>query len=172
MPIGRPRKTIDPNKVAEIIGELGGTDAKLAVALGIKPNSLDVWKKRNPELVKTLNQRKLVADQAVEKSLYQRALGYSHKSEKIFLSKDGEIVRAETVEHYPPDPTSCIFWLKNRQQEEWRERREPDINQTNVQINGAARDLVTSIRAFAKKQIAAKRTKTAQVVDVEAKKIS
>jgi hypothetical protein len=33
-------------------------------------------------------------------------------------------VYASFVEHVPPDPTSMIFWLKNRRKEQWREKSE------------------------------------------------
>jgi hypothetical protein len=26
------------------------------------------------------------------------------------------------VEHLPPDTTACIFWLKNRRRQDWRDR--------------------------------------------------
>jgi hypothetical protein len=46
--------------------------------------------------------------------LYHRANGYSHKAEKIAFNKDGEALRTEYTEHYPPDAASAIFWLKTR----------------------------------------------------------
>jgi hypothetical protein len=57
----------------------------------------------------------------VEQSLYQRAVGYSLNSEKIFCNKDGEVTRVPIVEHVPPDVTAQIFWLKNRKPSEWRD---------------------------------------------------
>ena len=27
----------------------------------------------------------------------------------------------------PPDTTACIYWLKNRKPEQWRDRREVDV---------------------------------------------
>ena len=33
-------------------------------------------------------------------------------------------VFADFIEHFPPDPTSMIFWLKNRQPDKWRDKRE------------------------------------------------
>ena len=44
-------------------------------------------------------------------------------TEKIFCSR-GKVIRVETVEHYPPDTTAMIFWLKNRQPDRWRDRAE------------------------------------------------
>jgi hypothetical protein len=50
-------------------------------------------------------------------------VGYSVETEKILCS-GGKIIRVRTVEHYPPDTTACIFWLKNRQPEIWRDKVE------------------------------------------------
>jgi hypothetical protein len=61
------------------------------------------------------------ADARVERRLWERAMGYSHLSEKLFCSR-GKVIRVEIVEHYPPDTTACIFWLKNRQPGRWRDR--------------------------------------------------
>ena len=35
---------------------------------------------------------------------------------------------------YPPDPTSMIFWLKNRQPLVWRDKKEIDLNAMTVKI--------------------------------------
>jgi hypothetical protein len=61
------------------------------------------------------------ADDRVERSLYNRAIGYSYDAVKIFCSRDGEIIEAPYVEHVPPDVTACIFWLKNRRPQDWRD---------------------------------------------------
>ena len=53
--------------------------------------------------------------------LYERANGYSYDAVKIFCSRDGEIIEAPYVEHVPPDVTACIFWLKNRRPQDWRD---------------------------------------------------
>jgi len=91
--------------------------------VGIDRSSLTKFKQRYPEFFTTLKDWKETADAEVERSLYERALGYEVKEEKIFCN-NGEIVRAETIRHYPPDPTSMIFWLKNRKPEQWRDKQE------------------------------------------------
>ena len=61
----------------------------------------------------------------MERSLFQRAVGYSHKAVKIFMPQGRDApVYADFIEHFPPDPTSMIFWLKNRQPDKWRDKRE------------------------------------------------
>jgi hypothetical protein len=80
-----------------------------------------------------------IADNAVTRSLYQRATGYDHKAVKVFLRKDdGEPVHATYVEHCPPDVTACIFWLKNRQRVLWR-----DVNRTE-HTGADGKDLVVA----------------------------
>lgn len=50
-------------------------------------------------------------------------MGYSHAATKFFQA-GGVILKQEYIEHYPPDATSMIFWLKNRQPDKWRDKRE------------------------------------------------
>jgi len=58
--------------------------------------------------------------------LRERALGYSHRAEKIFLNREGEVVRVETIEHYPPDTKAAETWLYNRQPSKWKRQRDAD----------------------------------------------
>jgi hypothetical protein len=100
---------------------LGATDADLAEAFDVSVVTIDSWKIRYPEFLGPLKAGKEEADKRVEHSLYQRAVGYSFNSEKIFCNKDGEVTRVPIVEHVPPDVTAQIFWLKNRKPTEWRD---------------------------------------------------
>jgi hypothetical protein len=108
---------------AEKLCKLGATDAEIADFFGVAESTLNLWKKRHPEFSKSLKKGKLEADATVADRLFKRATGYSHQAEKIF-NNDGEIVRAEYIKHYPPDTTACIFWLKNRQPDKWRDKVE------------------------------------------------
>lgn len=121
---GRPSKynTIDIEQL-QVLTEEGFTDKKLCKFFKITEPTLNTYKKTHPDFFKSLKTGKDKADQKVIKSLYERACGYSHPEEKIFCDK-GEIIRAETIRHYPPDPTSMIFWLKNRKPDEWRDKHE------------------------------------------------
>jgi hypothetical protein len=54
--------------------------------------------------------------------LYERANGYSYDAVKIFMPAGAKKpVYAPYVEHMPPDVTACIFWMKNRMPERWRD---------------------------------------------------
>ncbi len=108
---------------AEKAALLGATDREIAEILGVSERTLNYWKKDHAELVAALSVGKEAADARVEQSLYRRALGYSHDAMKFHLV-DGEVVETPYTEHYAPDTTAAIFWLKNRKPDDWREKSE------------------------------------------------
>jgi hypothetical protein len=102
---------------------LGADNARLAQLFGVAVPTIDKWIKEKPDFSCAVKEGRDIADANVGKSLYQRALGYEHKEEKIFLH-EGQPVVVETVKHYPPDTRAAEFWLKNRQRDKWREKQE------------------------------------------------
>lgn len=123
---GRPSKydTLDMAKVA-MLAKRGWTDAEMAEFFGVAEATWYNWKDAHPEFLEALKDWKEEADARVERSLYERATGYSHPEDKIF-QHNGEPVVVPTVKHYPPDTTAAIFWLKNRKREQWRDRHDID----------------------------------------------
>ena len=80
------------------------------------------WAATHAEFRAALKVGKEAADQRVERSLYQRAVGYHYDAVKIFMPAGAKKpVYAPYVEHVPPDVTAGIFWLKNRDPEHWRD---------------------------------------------------
>lgn len=102
---------------------LGATDTSLANFFNVCEATINNWKNRHPEFLEALRRGKDVADAEVAYSLYHRAKGYSHPEDKIF-NDGGEPLVVPTVKHYPPDATSAIFWLKNRNSQQWRDKQE------------------------------------------------
>lgn len=109
---------------------LGATDREMADFFEVSESTFYLWKLEHPELSEALKHSKEVADERVEQSLYRRALGYSHDAVKI-VQVGGEVVNAPYVEHYPPDTTAAIFWLKNRKPQEWRDRVQTELTGAN-----------------------------------------
>lgn len=118
--MGRPSKYKEEFcEQAKKICELGATDAQLADFFEVTISTLNLWKVQYPEFSESLKVGKDLPDQKVEHSLFQRAVGYSHEDVDIKVV-EGQIVETPYVKHYPPDTTSCIFWLKNRMKEKYR----------------------------------------------------
>lgn len=127
MPRGRPTK-FKPEYVRQVqkLTELGATDEDIAVFFDVAERTVHNWRNSDPKFQAASDTGKAVADTKVERSLFERATGYSHPEEKVFCNKDGEVTRVDTTKHYAPDTTACIFWLKNRKPKEWRDRTEVD----------------------------------------------
>lgn len=124
---GRPSK-FDPRMVEEArkLAAFGATDQEMAEFWGISVPTFYAWQKAHPAFLKAQKEGKELSDSAVERSLYQRALGYSHPAVKI-LQYEGRPIEVPYTEHYPPDATSMIFWLKNRRPDRWRDKSEVEV---------------------------------------------
>lgn len=110
-------------KQAKKLAELGATDRDAAEFFEVSEATLNRWKQAHPEFCASLKVGKAAADDRVEQSLYRKATGYTFDAVKIFMPAGADKpVYAEYVEHVPPSDTACIFWLKNRRPEEWRDK--------------------------------------------------
>lgn len=121
---GRPSKfKKEFVKQAEKLCTLGATDEDLADFFTVSIRTISHWKAGHPEFLQALKAGKDQADDRVERSLYQRAVGYSYDAVH-FSSFQGEVTETPYREHCPPDVTAQIFWLKNRKADEWRDKRD------------------------------------------------
>lgn len=121
---GRPSKfKPEFEQQALVLAEKGFTDDDIAEVFDVSKRTIDNWKKEFPQFFHSLKKGKEVADRRVVQSLYQRALGYSHPEVHITAFK-GEVIKTNIIKHYAPDVTACIFWLKNRDQANWRDKLE------------------------------------------------
>ncbi len=125
-PMGRPPK-YKPEfaEQAEKLCALGATDADLADFFKVSVRSVERWKSEHDDFCRALKVAKEVADQLVERSLYQRAVGYETDAVKIFQYEGKEVI-VPYREQIQPDTTAAIFWLKNRKPEQWRDVK--DVN--------------------------------------------
>jgi len=125
MPAGRPSE-YDPKKTPKQTKKaclMGATDKDLADFFEVSEKTINNWKKQHPEFLQSIREGKEIADSKVAKSLYERANGYSHPEVHI-SNYQGTITQTDLTKHYPPETTAAIFWLKNRQPDKWRDRRE------------------------------------------------
>ena len=111
----------------------GMTDEQISELLGVSVDTIDRAKK-DAEFGGTLKRVKELSDQKVVNALYMRAIGYDYEEESA--TKDGPVMCQKKMH---PDVTACIFWLKNRQGEQWRDKT-PDGEDP-----AAARSSITQI---------------------------
>jgi hypothetical protein len=97
----------------------------------VSEDTINEWKKQHDKFSESIKSGKTMADATVAQKLYHRAIGYEHP-EVITASYQGEITDMKTVvKHYAPDPTAAIFWLKNRQPQQWRDKQQTEITGEN-----------------------------------------
>jgi transposase-like protein len=120
------------------------TDAQLAQFFGVYEQTINDWKKQFPEFNESIKKGKDIADANVAASLYERAVGYSHPEEKIFLH-EGEVIRVQTTKHYPPDTAAAFIWLKNRQRASGLWVDKPQVAETEEQQQV---DVIEAARKF------------------------
>lgn len=127
--MARPEKwKAEYAKIVKVACSLGATDQEIADMLGVSVRTIYYWRQTKPALCAAMVVGKEEADNRVERSLYNRATGYSYQSEKIMTVARGggvsDIERVAITEHVPPDVTAQIFWLKNRRKDDWRDRQQ------------------------------------------------
>jgi hypothetical protein len=131
MPAGRPSsyKPEFATEAAELCAE-GATDQELADYFGVDIRTLYRWKNVETEFRHALKSSKDAADDRVERSLFERALGYERDEVDIRVINN-EVVQTTVRKFYPPDTTAAIFWLKNRRAEQWRETKAVELTGAN-----------------------------------------
>ena len=108
-------------KVAWRLALLGALDEEIADHLGSNARTLRHWKKRHPEFRDALLAGKRKADMQVAARLFRLAMGYTSTENKVVVVK-GEPVVMTYEKDVPPNVKACIFWLRNRRPDLWREK--------------------------------------------------
>lgn len=110
----------------------GLTDEMIAHNIGITTTTLYDWKKKYPQFAEAIKRGKEVVDIMVENALLKSAMGYKYDEvvkERVFDYETETSIVVEvkrTTKEVAPNPTSLIFWLKNRKPETWRDKKNID----------------------------------------------
>jgi len=117
---------------AESLAIEGLTDSEIAKRMNIARSTLYKWKNDFSTFSDALKSGKEPADAKVKLSLFKRAIGYTVNEKKVIVELDAEgnqkPARIETTtKHIVPDTIAQIFWLKNRLQEDWRDKKDVDL---------------------------------------------
>jgi hypothetical protein len=138
---GRPPKyKAEYARRAEAMCKIGATDVELAAEFGVTTWTIWHWQAKHKPFSKALRVAKSAFDDRVERSMAQRAVGYSHHATKI-LQYEGQPIIVEYIEHLPPDVGAGKLWLTNRRPDKWRDK--VDIDHSGiVQVQEVRRVIV------------------------------
>lgn len=103
---------------------LGAIEKEIADFFHVSEATIHNWKTSDPQFLSALNAGREIADANVSNSLYKRAIGCD-VPDTHFSAYEGAVTATKTRKHFPPDSTACIFWLKNRRRQDWRDEARP-----------------------------------------------
>lgn len=110
-----------PGTVLKLASQ-GLTEQEIANVFEVANSTITLWEVEHPEFSAALREGKAIADARVKRRLYERAIGgFKIHKQKAYVIK-GRVVKVDIWEEVPPDVTAQIFWLKNRDPENWREK--------------------------------------------------
>lgn len=105
----------------EKLCRLGATDEQVAAFFDKDVSTINRWKLAHPEFCAAIKGGKIEADLAVANSLFKKATGYVIETERVIgKGEAAKVVKLNIA--VEADTTACIFWLKNRAPEQWRDK--------------------------------------------------
>jgi hypothetical protein len=143
--MARPSK-YDPkfNKQVYKLALLGATDDQFADFFEVTTRTIHNWKNDKDEFFHSIKKGKDIADAEVANSLLKRAKGYKYneitfepkqeieyedgKRVKMTYDYDNLVQTKKVKKEVAPDTGACFIWLKNRQPDKWRDRKDEDDN--------------------------------------------
>lgn len=110
----------------------GLSNVQIAQNIGISEQTLYKWADKYDEFGEALKKTKEVLVYDVENAMYKAAQGYFVTETETTKNKDGKIISTKTKDRWiPPNTAAQIFLLKNKDPENWRERTDVAITETN-----------------------------------------
>ena len=121
-----------------MLAKLGAIQREIATAIGISVKTLEMWLRDRQDIREAYDKGKFIHDHGVEESLLKRAMGYEYEEVKTVKGTDSigrpyEYTTTRMVKVLP-DPTSMIFWLKNRNPGKWADTQHHKIS-SSVDVN-------------------------------------
>ena len=135
------RKNLDIPKFIKLL-EAGWTDRQLANFYDVNVCTIESWRQKDPEFKTLVEKHRRPSNRQVERTLYERATGYTIREFKRHTDKAGNVETTEIIKELPPDTTAMIFWLKNRDRKRWQDR---------VNLDGDGLKITVTRKQFQKK---------------------
>lgn len=133
----------------------GATITTTCETVGISRETFYDWVNKKPDVSDAIKKAMAVPDKRVENALYKSAtMGHRYKEKEFKGINAGEKIKMVLVKTVtkviPPNVTAQIFWLKNRNPKDWKDRYEQALS-GNVDIT-----VITAVPRPKKKNLNAK----------------
>ncbi len=129
---GRPTD-YDPkyNALVKRLYIMGAIDKEVIESLDVARSTFYLWKQEHKKFAEAIREGKDFFDNnSIEESLKTKATGF-YVLEEVTVEEDAEGSVLKTVtkqKQMPPDTAAIRYWLNNRNPERWRDKPEPDNN--------------------------------------------
>jgi hypothetical protein len=130
---GAPTK-YDPEtfpQTARFLAQRGAILSEIADCFNVTTRTLSNWLNQHPKLRDAVDAGNEVFNTRVERALAERAIGFYADVEEVFVI-DKKLEKKIVRKYYPPDVRACIFFLKNRQSDRWRDVQRHEVNPTSL----------------------------------------
>ena len=104
--------------IAKVMCQGGMAYWQLALAFKVDEDTIREWIRTYKDFAAGCKYGMNFADDTVERSLYELAVGYEYRDVKIFRYR-GQVIYAPYTKHVVASVEACIFWLLKRQPKEW-----------------------------------------------------
>ena len=117
-----------PKIARQTMGE-GHSLRRLADIIGVSYSTVNIWAGEHAAFGAAIEMGREDATDKVERSLLEKASGYTRKQEKLItvagpVGTGSQVERHTVEEHYPADTGAAKFWLTNRRKKEWSDKSE------------------------------------------------
>lgn len=110
--------------IAKVMCQGGAAYWQLALAFQVDEDTIHEWIRTHKDFAAGCKYGMNFADDTVERSLYQLAVGYEYRDVKIFRHR-GQVIYAPYMKHVVANVEAGVFWLINRRPKEWSTHPEP-----------------------------------------------
>lgn len=118
----------------------GNTITTTCQAVGIAKSTFYEWVEKKSDFSDAIKKAMAIPDKKVENALYKSAImGHRYKEKEykgVAVGEKIKMILVKTVTKIiPPNVTAQIFYLKNRQPDEWRDKQDIDFSgDLNVKV--------------------------------------
>lgn len=118
-------------KIAGIMLRRGATISELADAFGVSNRCIHFWQSQHEEFFQQFLQLSEGSIARAERSLADRAAGYTFDAVKVFNNK-GVPVIVQVREHVPPDISAIKYLLTAKRPKEWQVKDTVEVTGDDV----------------------------------------